>query len=460
MKIRNKITLWIALTSITAALGFAVFVFVEFLEEPVKLIDAELGHMAEALVSRNIALAGGGGAVDASRLPFPPGLYWIRVSDARGRVLYRSRLAAAINLPERGEKAWFFETIIPRDRFQLGQDSHDEVTFRINRRMIRVDGRDYRVMIAKPVEEIEEELIDLVCEVVAGLVTFTLLFGLASYFIAGRILAPVEAINRLARKITGHTLDRRIPVGDNRDELSELSRTLNLMFDRLQHSFTRQKQFLAAAAHELKSPLTLMMLSQEELLRRSDNSAELAEELERQLDTMRRLKLLLNKLLDLSRLEIGDGIIPEEMAPGSLAVSLLEEYRELIDHEGLAVTGDIAAETRMQGDPGKIRRLLINLLDNAIRYNRPGGRIEFDVTAAGDGINIRIGNSGPGVPVVDITRVFDQFYRVEKSRSRDSGGSGLGLTIARRIVELHQGRIGLTSRDDWTEVTVHLPAST
>jgi len=458
LKIRHKITIWITLTAVAAALGFAVFVFVEFLEEPIKLIDAELGHMAEAMVSRNLAVEETVGRVDRARLPYPPDLYWIRVRGPSGRVIYRSRLAREIKLPERGGDAWFFETTVSRQRFQIGQDADDGVTFRVNKREVAVDGRNYQMMIAKPVEDLEEELIDLAREAAAGLVSFTLVLILVSYFIAGRILAPVEAINRLAREITGRTLDQRIPVGDNRDELSELSRTLNLMFDRLQHSFRRQKEFIAAAAHELKSPLALMMLSQEELLRRPDNGADLSEGLERQFTAMRRLKLLLTKLLDLSNLEVGGWLEISEICPAGIISEVLEDFSELIRSKGLGLVKSLDPDLRLAGDQGKIRRLFINLLDNAIRYNCPGGEIRVAVAAEDGEIVIRVGNSGQGIPQGELERVFDQFYRLEGSRSEDTGGSGLGLTIARRIVELHRGRIAIASRPGaMTEVTVRLP---
>lgn len=459
MKIRQKITLWISVTALLATVSFSAHIFLELLEEPMRLIDRELAHMAESLFEQGENSGDERWTINETELPYSPNLYWIKVFDGESRVLYQSSLVSFTEIESAGDKKRYnVEKTISRKLIRLDQDAHDEVKFRV-REIKRQEGERILTMrIAKPIEELEEELLDLLREVGAGLAVCTLLIVLVSYQLAGRIMQPVVSINRLVREIREKSLDRRIPVGENRDELATLAISLNQMFDRLQYSFARQKEFVGNASHELKSPITLLLLAQEELLLTPGLAEGMRKDLARQLDTMRRMNKLIRNLLDLSRLEQQESLHLETLDLAGLIKMVLEDYREMLAATQIKVSTDFSGNLSLQGDPEKLQRLLINLMDNAIRYNkRRDGLIKIAVHHANGFLCLKLANAGQVIPPEDLERVFDQFYRVEKSRSAGHGGSGLGLTIARKIVELHNGTISISSKDGWTEVAVMLP---
>ncbi len=462
MKIRQKITVWIAGTALLAAVGFSGFIFYELLMEPYKLIDSELQLMADSMFrqleegkDRTPATS------SASMLPYSPDQYWIRITTDRGQVLYQSRLAQYVDISTAGKPLTHnVEKVIPRNIAQVGQDAHDEVLFRVRVLQQQLTDEMVTVTIAKPIEGFEEEIHHLLRQMAAALITFTILVVVASYLLAGRILRPVIEINRLTRKISESSLDQRIPLGKNQDELRALSVSLNRMFDRLQFSFNRQKEFISNAAHELKSPITLLMLAQEELIQRPDVNESLRADLVRQTDILRRMGRLVKNLLDLSRLEQQGQTHFQQVDLQKLAVQVLIEYETILQANSIRVDNQLKEPLLVEGDAEKLLRLFINLLDNAWRYNRKrDGKIRITGRKEGTWVTFAVENTGAGVSATEVNRVFDQFYRVDKSRSQANRGSGLGLTIAKKIVELHGGNIDFASKlGGWTKVTVSLPA--
>ena len=460
MKIRHKITLWISGVAFIAAVAFSSIIFWEILEEPVRLIDNELSHMATSLLAQANKNSQSPWTFDDSRLPYPAERYWIKIFDKGGRVLYSSSLTRYTDIPPVKDKSRYYtEKNIKREQINLQQDKYDEILFRVRVFTRQVGGQQVTIRIARPIEELEQELQELVREILAWLAISTLLIIAASYTMAGKILSPVVTMNRLAREITDTSLDKRLPVGRNHDELDTLAISLNTMFDRLRHSFDRQREFIGNASHELKSPLTLLVLSQEELLLNSKLPLDMRQDLERQLDTMRRMSKLISNLLDLSRLEQQETLTLEPLDPGAIIEQVLDDYQDMLAATDITVTTDLARDIFIPGDADKILRLCINLIDNAIRYNNAeNGQLKILLTKEKQHIRLEVANTGKVIPPQDVEKVFEQFYRVEKSRSLAHGGSGLGLTISKRIVEMHRGTIKISSeKEGWTRITVILP---
>ncbi|MHB1351589.1 MAG: HAMP domain-containing sensor histidine kinase, partial [Desulfobulbaceae bacterium] len=292
----------------------------------------------------------------------------------------------------------------------------------------------------------------------SGLAVSTLVMILVGYYAAGRILRPIQDINTTAREINDKTLNKRIPLGSTHDELHELSASLNSMFDRLQYSFLRQKEFVANASHELKTPLTLLRLSLEETLQQNDLPDSLQQRLDAQSKTLLRMNRLVKNLLDLSSLELAETCQVEHFSFKELAREVLEEFQPLLQEQGIQSLSQMEDRLDLLADQEKIKRMLINLVDNAIKFNKPGGEIRLQAGRQGENLVMILFNTGLGVPAEEQERVFEQFYRVEKSRAMALGGSGLGLTIVRRIVELHRGTITLQSKPgEWTQVQVVMP---
>lgn len=461
MTIRKKIAILIAGAGFLASLVLSGVLFLEMMEEPLRIIDSELestGRMgAHMLLARE----------KKTGLPPTPAFpetdrYWFKIYDQKSRdTLYQSHLATLVDIPL-AEPSFrsTVSTIIPREQINLGQDRHNEVTFRIRTFSFTVDGTPLILQIGRPIETLEEEMLDMVIGLAGGLAFSTMFLLVISYFVAGMILKPIGAIGDLAKDINERNLARRIPVGAGRDEFSELARTINRMFDRLQHSFARQKRFLANTSHDLKTPLTMLRLFNDEVISQNqeDLPGFLRESLLKQNVQVLRMERLVKNLLELSSLEIAESITPEPIDLTNLMESLLEDYRLLADTHSIRINVQIPKDLTIKGDPEQITRALSNILDNALKYNRNGGEIHLDLKKIDRAVMLNITNTGPGIPEYEIDKVFDQFYRVERSRSPEYGGSGLGLAIVKRIIELHGGSVKIESEPGaWTRINIILP---
>jgi two-component system, OmpR family, sensor kinase len=462
LKIRYKITLWIAGAGLLASLLFSVIVFQEMAEQPYRLIDRDLESMAGTAVRLFETTKTQSTPAQQKDFPFDTGRYWIKIYDDRMHVLYQSKLTRFTDLPfESTIQPYMAKRIIPKERINLGQNSKNEVIFRIKTFNNMLRGQPCKVLIGKPMEKLEEEISDLVQGIAIGLSAATLLLIVLSYYIAGKILAPINVINRMARDINDRSLDQRIPLRRSKDELYELSESLNRMFDRLQYSFAMQKQFIADASHELKSPITLLSLFMEDAIHLKELPETFRHRLIRQYNTLQRMRRLVKNLLDLSALEAKETIDFGEFALSPLVRSVCDDYVEVFKGRQIEMKIDIPGDLRIRGDRDSMQRVLINLVDNAVKYNMDRGRIEIVAEVKNNIVHLSIFNTGIGIPGKDIDRVFEQFYRVEKSRSSQYGGSGLGLTIVKRIIELHRGNITIESDPrEGTRVDIHLPNQT
>ncbi len=461
MKIRHKITVWITAAALFAGAGLSGVIFHELLEEPYKIIDSELDHVTTSLFQQIQAKGDVATALSLSSSPYPTEQYWLKISDADGAILYQSKLGKYTDIPTVNHPEPFnVEIPIPRRLMELGQDIDNEVLFRVRTSQRQIAGRDITIAIAKPIEYFEEEVDQLLTLVIVGLATYIMLVLIASYVLAGRILQPIVEISQLTRRISDTSLDQRIPLGRNHDELYDLTVALNRMFDRLQFSFTRQREFIGNAAHELKSPITLLLLGQEELAQRLGADDAIGDVIAQQTDILHRMKGLVKNLLDLSRLEQQESVSFGQVDLQKLLVNILADYEAMLDNGSIIVDNRLHEPLLVNGDQEKLQRLFINLIDNAWRYNlKDGGIIRITGNKRSGMINLMIDNPGPGVPKDETSRVFEQFYRLDKSRSLANGGCGLGLTIAKKIVDLHGGSITIGSEQDgWTRLTVSLTA--
>jgi heavy metal sensor kinase len=269
------------------------------------------------------------------------------------------------------------------------------------------------------------------------------------YFLAGRMLAPVGAMAETARKITAESLTERLPVGNLQDEFGQLASVFNESLARLEEAFEQLRQFTADASHELRTPLTAIRSVGEVALQRSLTTAAYREVIGSMLEEVDRLTRLVESLLTLTRGESGR-IQPalERVDLSGLAVSVVEHLRVLAEEKDQSVTIDAAAEVSATCDPAILRLGLINVLDNAIKYTPRKGTIRVGVgeTPSGEAA-IEVEDTGLGISALHQGRIFERFYRVDQGRSRDAGGTGLGLATARWAVEVNGGRIELESEE-------------
>lgn len=461
MKVRTQFTILISLASLVSVVFFSSHLYTELQEELYELIDFKLADAAESIYSQ---------LETAENTPLPtlehPGLllqnYWVHVYTESGRNLLATKLVQKANIPAADtNRAYFVTRPIPHEYLTIPASEKNEVLNENVKLRVRffsrtVAGERVYVHIAKPVLLLNAELREILQDMTWGILITILLIVTTAFFVAGRILRPLSGINRKIVEIREQSLNERIPLGKSRDELYTLSSSLNSMFDRLENSFRRQRDFISNAAHEIKSPLTILMLGHEEMLA-ANPEKEFRNVLEKQLHTMQRLNKLIRDLLNIARLEQQDALTREPVELDVLIHTILNDYAEIISATEISVTSRLERLT-VSVDYEKIQRLLINLVDNAIKYNHPqNGRIDILTKKMKDSAVIKISNSGKTIPAADIKQIFKQFYRVEKSRSQAYGGTGLGLTIALRIVEMHGGSLDVASADGTTTFTVTLP---
>lgn len=263
------------------------------------------------------------------------------------------------------------------------------------------------------------------------------------YVIAGRVLAPIITITRKAEEISAENLSERLPIGKSDDEFNRLASVFNQTFSRIEDSFDRLRRFTADASHELRTPLAAIRSIGETAIHTPEDELNIRETIGSILEESDRLRQLIDALLILSRADAGEIGTQREM------VNLAELTRDTVDflnvlaeekHQTIQIT--IQGEAIAKVDRASVRQAITNLLDNAIKYSpsESGICITVGITAHNEAC-VEIADSGIGIPENDLPHIFDRFYRVDKGRSREAGGAGLGLSIAKWAVENSGGRI-------------------
>ena len=273
-----------------------------------------------------------------------------------------------------------------------------------------------------------------------------LLAGGGGWLLARRALRPVDRMAETARRISAEHLAARLEDTGAKDELSRLAQTLNEMLERLDTSFRQIRQFSADASHELQTPLTILKGEIEVALRQPRSAEEYQAVLKSALEEIDRVTRLVEGLLLLARADAG--VLRMDLRPVDLAQLVEDVYAQakiLADSRGVALFLGAMEPLSVQGDYDRLRRVLLNLVDNGIKYTPSGGRVTLSLRRDGDWVSFRVADSGIGLSPEDREKIFERFYRSAEARSRDEGGAGLGLCIARSIVEAHGGKIRVES---------------
>jgi signal transduction histidine kinase len=308
-------------------------------------------------------------------------------------------------------------------------------------------------------ENDSENLLDVLTWTLTPAVALGVLGG---WWLTRRALAPVADLTGALEKIHDKNLGEKIPRSGNGDELDRLTEVFNAMTERLAHSFQHIREFTLHASHELKTPLTVLHGEIETELGAANLPAEQREKLASQLDEIQRLTKIVDGLTLLTKADAGQ--VALTFAP----VSLDEIIREVFeDTQILAKSADISVSlaacepVKIAGDRHRLRQLLLNLADNAVKYNRPGGTVEFSLRRAGGGAEIKIANTGAGIPPQHLPRVFERFFRGAAAHPSVTDGCGLGLSIVQWIARAHHGVVKIESEPArLTTVTVGLPLAT
>lgn len=279
------------------------------------------------------------------------------------------------------------------------------------------------------------------------------------WFLAGRALRPVESITLAARRIAAGDLAQRLTVAHSPDEIGRLSATFNDMIARLEASFRQVRQFSADASHELRTPLTVMKGETELALRRARPAEDYKLVLESNLEEIDRMARIVDELLFLSRADLGEVRI--ESLPVRLDALVEDMQRQaavLGQEQDIQVAVGTVVPVTVQGDELRLRELLLNLVDNAVKYSRPGGKVEITLVRDGATARLSVTDQGIGITAEAQAHIFDRFYRADEARAHAPKGTGLGLSICKWIVEAHHGRIEVQSTvGQGSKFTVVLP---
>jgi heavy metal sensor kinase len=282
------------------------------------------------------------------------------------------------------------------------------------------------------------------------------------YFLARRALSPVDRITATANQITADRLSQRIEVPNPDDELGALAQTLNRMIERLEQSFAEMQRFTADAAHELRTPLAVIRNEAEVALRARRSPEIYSDVLENLLEEVNRLSQLAERLLFLCRQDAGlQPPAREELATDELLREVVGNMHLLAEEKGVTLALGENPSCRVVSDPPLLRRVLYNLLDNAIKYTTAGGRVAIASAVHGGAWSVTVADTGVGIAPEHLPHVFERFYRADPARTGDGGGAGLGLAISRSIIRALDGSIDLASTlGVGTKVEVRLPVNT
>jgi signal transduction histidine kinase len=286
-----------------------------------------------------------------------------------------------------------------------------------------------------------------------------ILLGLVGgWWLMRRALAPVAELTRAVEKIHDHNLSGQLPRSGNGDELDRLTEVFNAMTARLDGSFQHIREFTLHASHELKTPLTILRAELETSLHDEALPVAQREQLAAQIDEIERLAQIVDGLTLLTKADAGQVALNREpVRLDELVRENVADAKILAQPQAITVQLVRCEELTVTGDRHRLRQLLLNLADNAVKYNRPGGTVNFSLQREGLAAVLQIANTGPGLAPALQPRVFERFFRGENSQGKNIEGCGLGLSIAQWIVRAHGGKVSFTSRPDETTISTRLP---
>jgi len=454
--VRVRLTLWYVLLLAIILAGFSAGVYLILRQNLYDNLDDSIQNRANIFLDviryeeDQPTLAGRVSSDDPNA-----GESFVRVFDASGDITFDNSAAAGdVPIDSQGiDRALRGET---STRTVTG----DGETMRVRTLPIeRGDGIGGVLEVGQSQDDVSDTLRALLLILAVAYPVTLAVASFGGVFLAGRALTPIDSLTRLARRISAEDLSERLNVQLPDDEVGRLARTFDEMIARLDEAFRRQREFTADASHELRTPLTAIKGQAEVALSKPRDARSYREVLQAVNEEVDRLIRMVGSLLTLARADAGQiPIASEAVNLGDLIAAAVEQVRPMAEQRDLTVSAAPGPDIRLQADEDLLLQLLLNLLDNAIKYTPSGGNVTAGWEIDGDEAELWVHDTGIGVTEEHLERIFDRFYRVDKARSRTEGGAGLGLSICRWIAEAHGGSISARrAPGQGTVFTVRLP---
>ena len=360
----------------------------------------------------------------------------LQVSDQQGNWLYRSTSMSRYEIPRSQGASTEPSTFMSED-----------IPLRVLNSEVRVGSQVYFIQVGAPLDDFYDSLHRFEMMLLVSIPILLLCAAAGGYWMSRRALTPVDEITRTARSISVQNLSSRLVVPQTRDELQRLSVTLNNMLGRLEAAFKKITQFTADASHELRTPMAVMRTRTELALRKPRSAEEYREAMAQVHSELEKTSDLVEKLMHLARADYGSETLQRSIANlGDIVRDACIQGRTLSEARQISFREQIPDfPVWVKADAQALRRLFLILIDNAVKYTRPGGQIEVIVDKQNGSALGVVRDTGIGIAAEDLPNVFERFYRADKARSRESGGVGLGLSIGRWIAEAHAGTIEVQS---------------
>ena len=399
-----------------------------------QLLREELEHRKQGQV---------GGEIDARYAPDVNDRF-VRISQRDGVLLYLSSAP---------KSQAFDPTTVPPPKWPGDTEAAREVPLLGGRAMMLTahslqtpGGATYLVETGAPMDDVQAELRKWLYFLCAMLPIVAVIALGGGYVLVKRALAPVDQIAASAERISSHNLSGRLPVARTGDELERLSIALNHMIERLDSAFQYSRRFVADASHELRTPLTVLKGELEDLVGMNQWAADWRDRLGSALEEVERLTNIVEGLFAISRLDAGEAAAEWiKFDLGQLVSATADQMLLLAEDKRIKVTCTGTPGVWVQGDRARLKQVVVNLLDNAIKYTPEGGAVALTVSAQNGKAILEVVDNGIGIPPQALPRVFERFFRIDTARSRDQGGAGLGLSIVKSICTAHHGNVTASS---------------
>jgi signal transduction histidine kinase len=441
--LRWKIALYSAWLAVAATLGGAITTWFVMRHAEIAAFDRRLTTDAQEFFRDVEHFEGGqtnnGPIFKEIFVPLSLRKHLVEVTDASGTVLY---LSPRLHQP------------FPRDGIK---EFHNHKIDGKNIRLAEFSENGLTLRAGDDLKEINQIGRDIFIAMLGAIPTVLLVTLVGSAWVASKAIAPVEEIRHAAKRITAQRLDQRLPVPATKDEIAGLIEVVNATFERLQRSFEQSARFSADASHHLKTPIAILRAGVEEIVADVECSESTRARSEGLLHRIHHLSSVVDNLLLLSRADAGRlELSKTEFDLGEVLEGVLDDALTLAEPLHVKVEADVPKHLLLKADRTFVAMIAQNLVENAVKYNTPGGRIRVEARAVNSEVEMTIGNTGDGIPKDRTGHLFERFYRV--CGGERVPGHGLGLSIALELARAHGGDVELVRSDSrWTEMRVRLP---